>query len=222
MVMRPTVLASFVAAAVACAPSQPADRTTTSSRGLRMDGHLSAARDHDARAAELARWPERQQDPAGFDDPASGLWYRAFDTVRHERQLATVHRTAAAQIQSEYQAACADVDSASISISPLQRFGIGGMPTERGVVFVLSREAGPGARLLAEMRCHRAWMMLGESGMEDCPLDLKGIRIKTYGDETGISVEVESTDPRLVPELQRRAARELERASLVRDSRVTH
>jgi hypothetical protein len=55
-------------------------------------------------------------------------------------------------------------------------------------------------------------MMLAESGMEDCPLDLAGITVETYGDATGISVEIKTNDPSLVPELQRRAAKDLERA----------
>jgi hypothetical protein len=77
---------------------------------------------------------------------------------------------------------------------------------------MLASQAGPPDRLMAAMHCHRAWMMLGEAGMEDCPLDLDGLAIETYGDETGISVEITVRNRALVPELQRRAAKDLERS----------
>lgn len=206
---------------VACAtPSSPPTRPSTS-RGLRAADHLGAAREHDARAAELARWPERQRDPAGFEDPASGLWYRAFDTVRNEELLAAAHRTEAARLQAEYDEACAGIPSGEIAISPLQRHGLGGFPTQDGVIVVLAKEAGPGPRLLAAIRCHRAWMMLADAGMDDCPLDLRGIKIQTYGDETGISVEITVNNRALVRELQRRAAIDLERAAQLRQTQGT-
>jgi len=55
------------------------------SRGLHADEHLEAARDHQRRADELARYPEmRRNDIGRFDDPNSGLWYRAFDQTSDE------------------------------------------------------------------------------------------------------------------------------------------
>jgi hypothetical protein len=187
---------------------------------MRADAHLDAARSHDARAASLARWPEMQRDPTGFEDPASGLWYRAFDSARNESRLAAQHRTEAARIQAEFDEACAELTGAEITTSPLQRYGLGGIPTETGVVVVLAREAGPPNRLMAALRCHRAWMMLGEAGMENCPLDMKGLKIQTYGDETGISVEITVNDRALVPELHRRAAQDLEMAAKLRDNQA--
>jgi hypothetical protein len=79
---------------------------------------------------------------------------------------------------------------------------------------MLSREAGPSEHLLASIRCHRAWMMLGNAGMDDCPLDLANITVEAYGDETGISVEIKPRDPTLIPELRRRIAKDLEHARL--------
>ena len=56
-------------------------------------------------------------------------------------------------------------------------------------------------------------MMLAESGMGDCPLDLAGIQVVAHGDPNGVSVETTVDDPKLVPELQRRAAHDLEVAA---------
>lgn len=203
--MRPYLVATIIAACAA--PSAIAPRATSpSSRGMRADAHLEAARAHEARAAQLARWPEMQRDAAGFEDPASGLWYRGLDTARLAQQLAQSHRSEAARLHAEYDDACAGMSGADVTVSPLHRYGVTGMSTATGAIVVLSREAGPPDRLMAAMRCHRAWMMLGEAGMEDCPLDLRDITVQVYGDETGISVEIAASDRTLIPELQRRVA----------------
>lgn len=195
----------------ACASSStPIRGAAPGSRGPRADAHLQAARDHEARAAELARWPEMQRDAAGFDQPAGGLWYRTWDSSAEERRSAEHHRSEAARLHDEYETACANVPTSDIEVSPLRRYGLGAFPSKAGVVVMLSTQAGPPNRLLSALRCHRAWMMLGEAGMEDCPLDLAGISVEAYGDETGISVEIKARDPRLVPELQRRTAKDLE------------
>jgi hypothetical protein len=181
---------------------------------MRADDHLDAAHEHARRADELARWPDARRDPPGaFTDSSTGVWYRSVDTAREHDHLAASHRAAAAALHAEYDAACATTPVNEISVSPLQQFGIGGSPIEHGVVVYLTPLAGPPDRLLARLRCHRAWMMLGESGMEACPLDLSAIQIQAHGDASGISVEITTTDPRLVPELQRRAARDLEAAA---------
>jgi len=154
-----------------------------------------------------------QRDEAGFQDPASGLWYRAWDTAKNEQQAAEHHRAEAARLQAEFDQLCANVPAADVRVSPLERYGLGGFPTATGVTIMLSTDAGPPGRLLTSMQCHRAWMMLADAGMGECPLDLQGIKVETYGDETGISVEIKVSDPALVPELQRRAAKDLEQAA---------
>jgi hypothetical protein len=208
---------ALLASLVACSQSVPPKPTSPASRGLRADQHLDAARDHARRAEELARWPDRHNDVATYDAPNSGLWYRAWDQAKDERRISDVHQGAAAQLQAEYDAACAQVADDAIRISPLARFGRGGMPTSDGVVVFLSSDAGPADRLLASLRCHRAWMMLSQNtGMEACPLDLPGLRIEVHGDPTGISVELHVRDEKLVPEVQQRAARELETANQAR------
>src|SRR5512138_3960334 len=208
--MRPHWL--VVALAFGCAPTTASHPTVPpGSRGLRAGDHLDAARDHERRAQELARWPDaRRSDVGRFDDPSTGLWYRAFDTAKEERRLADTHRGEAAAQHAEYTEACGDRPLSEVSKSPLTRFGVGGSNTENGVIIYLTPEAGSREQLLAALRCHRAWMMVDGAGMEDCPLDLAGIHIEAYGDETGASIEITTKDPKLVGELQRRAAHELD------------
>lgn len=203
----------LLAACASSSTSRPVSPTPApGSRGPRADAHLDAARAHEARAAELARWPTMQRDAVGFDDPASGLWYRTWDTTQDEHQAAEHHLAEAARLHAEFDQACAGISSDRYTVSPLVRYGIGGMATPRGATVMLSAEAGAAKDLLATMRCHRAWMMLGESGMDDCPLDLAGLHVAAYGDTTGVSVELTIDDATLVPELQRRAAKDVEHA----------
>ncbi|MEO8701656.1 MAG: hypothetical protein ABI867_16540 [Kofleriaceae bacterium] len=200
---------------VACAPTMPRHEPASQlgSRGLRADAHLDAATEHARRADELQRWPDTRREAGAFDDAPTGFWYRSWDTVREEEQIAVSHRAAASQIHATFDEACANVPAADIHVSPLRQYGVGGMQTEHGVTVFLSPAAGPADTLLARMRCHRAWMMLEESDMSQCPLDLAKIEIRAYGNATGVSVEITTANDRLVPELQRRAARDLEAAA---------
>jgi hypothetical protein len=184
---------------------------------MRADDHLDAAREHHRRAEELRRWPEAQR-TNGFTDPASGLWYRAWDTASEHDDLAAMHREEAARLHAAYDEACANIAPERIRVSPLVRFGEGGAAIDRGVVVYLRPEISAN-ELLAELRCHRAWMMLAEAGMETCPLDLPRLHVQAHGDARGVSVEITVSDPLLVPELQRRAARDLEMAGT---SRAVH
>lgn len=193
----------------ACATNPPVAHRPPS-RGLHADEHLDAARDHRRRADELTRWPEaRRNDVGRFDDPNSGLWYRAWDQAEEERSAAANHESAAAQLHAAFDEACAGIAPDHVRVSPLQRHGLGGMAIPDGVILYLDREAGPPEQLLKELRCHRAWMMLSEAGMENCPLDLPSIHIQAYGDTTGVSIEIHAKQA-MVPELQRRAAVHLE------------
>lgn len=209
--MKPGALIALALALAACSSAPPPRPAAPGSRGMRADQHLDAAREHERRAQELSRWPETRPDGVGaFDAPQGGLWYRRWDTAHDEERLATAHRSAAADLQAEYEEACGSTPAETVSVSPLQRFGIGGTNLPDGVLIFLRPEAGRPDELLGAIRCHRAWMMLAESGMSDCPLDLEGIQIVAHGDASGASVQITVKDPRLVPELQRRAARDLE------------
>jgi hypothetical protein len=201
--MRLSILLLLI---TACAT--PTAKPARTSRGMRADAHLDAAREHQRRAEELRRWPEAQR-ANGFVDPASGLWYRAWDTAAEHDDLATTHREEAARLHAAYDEACANVSPDRVRVSPLVRLGEGGATTNDGVIVYVRPDITP-TELLAELRCHRAWMMLGESGMEACPLDLPKIHVQAYGNAEGISVEITVRDPLLVPELQRRTALDLE------------
>jgi hypothetical protein len=191
----------------ACASSPPAQHP--GSRGPRASEHLSAAAQHTEEAEHLARWPDRLAGSAEAPVDKGG-WYRAWDTVADELRMARHHQTAATQILAEYDEACGQRSHAEVSVSPLERYAVGGEPTERGATVFLSVEAGSPDQLMADMRCHRAWMMIGRTNMESCPLDLAGLRVAAHGDSGGITVEMTVDDLRLVAELQRRVAHDLE------------
>ena len=99
---------------------------------------------------------------------------------------------------------------ADVATSPLVRYGIGGWPTATGVIVYLSPTAGTPDELLAALKCHRAYMMLAPTGMDDCPLDLPGLEVDARGDAEGVTLAMTVKDTKLVPELQRRAAHDLE------------
>jgi len=63
---------------------------------------------------------------------------------------------------------------------------------------------------MAALRCHRAWMRLAPANMDDCPLDLAGLKIDAKGGGEGITLTLGVRDQSLIPELQRRAAHDLE------------
>ena len=175
-------------------------------RGLRASEHMEAAREHDESAHAAQKWPDAYGDRAAYSIP----WTRSWDTTTEQERLAAAHRGRAAELQAEYEEACGDRPLERVSISPLQRYGIGGWNTSTGVILYLSPDAGLPDQLIADMRCHRAWMMLAPSGMENCPLDLPGIQVDARGDREGITVSIVTHDPALVDELHRRAAAELE------------
>lgn len=171
-------------------------------REMRASEHRDAATLHAARAAELARLSDAlgggQREK--LDDPATGLWFRSLEEERQAHE----HLVEAAALHTEFEERCGALAPAQIVVSPLQRSSIGWLRKPDGIVVLLATEAGPPERLLQELRCHRAWMRLGEAAEDKCPLELPGIDLVAYGDRTGISVEITLSDPALVAELQRR------------------
>jgi hypothetical protein len=191
----------------ACATTAPSGGP----RGLRASDHLAAAREHGEAAANRNRWPETRTEaaPAGVRPAASPPWFYYW-SANDDEQLAEMHRSAAAQIEAEYQAACGDAPLADVSVSPLVRYGLGGARIADGAVVYLATDAGTPEAVMAAMRCHRAWMMLGRSAMDDCPLDLPGIEIVAHATEGAIEVEITTRDATQVGELQRRVAKDVE------------
>jgi hypothetical protein len=180
---------------------------------MRASEHLEAASDHDRQAREDGMWPDtRPIDSTGrVDQPIGMPWRRQWDAGEQHARLAASHRAAAAELQGEFQRACGDRAAEDIARSPIARYGIGGAPTDNGVVVFLAGEAGPPNHLLADITCHRAWMMLDDnSGMEQCAFDLEGVHFDAVGAEGGITLQMTAHDPAVVQELQRRVGRELE------------
>ena len=121
-----------------------------------------------------------------------------------------------ARARAAYEQACGTRTEGEVAVSPLERHGIGGWNTTTGVIVYLSAAAGDPDRLLKDLTCHRAWMMLAPAGMDDCPLDLPGLVVDARGDAEGITLSLAVRDPKLIGELQRRTAHDLEAAAQLR------
>jgi hypothetical protein len=201
----------------ACATSSQPRPQSPGSRGPRASEHIDQAHEQDELARERSSWPDtRPVDGTGRADQllVGMTWRRSWDTAEDHERIAAYHRTMAAQITAEYDEAC---PGGAVTVSPLVRFGVGGSPTADGVTIFLSPEAGNPDKLMADMRCHRAWMMLQhEPTMEVCPLDLAGLSVEATGGKEGISVTLHVKDRALVPELQKRAAHDLEQGATLR------
>jgi len=206
--MRSTIFALLLAA---CATT-PTPAPRGGPRGLRASEHLEVARPQD----EMAR--NRAAMPPSFDqrDDRGAVWVRSWDPSTEHHRIAAVHRSEAEALHADFEHACGSRPIDHISMSPLQRYGTGGWPTSTGVIVYLSASAGSADKLLADLQCHRAWMMLAPSGMDDCPLDLPGIALDARGDGNGVTVSIVVRDPDLVEELHRRAAHDLEAAARLR------
>ena len=209
-----TAIAIVLLAACGSAPprTQP-----PGSRGMRASEHMEAAHQQDELARQNVTYPDTRPDATGrVDAPIGTPWRWSWDANADHERLAAIHRGAAAELHAAYDEACSGRSSGEITESPLVRYGVGGANTPDGVVMYLSPEAGPPERLLADVRCHRAWMMLAPSNMETCPLDLAGIHVDATGDNTGVTVKLTVHEAALVPELQKRAAHDLEAGAAAR------
>jgi hypothetical protein len=202
--------------------SAPIAQEQPGPRGLRADQHLTLAQDHDEYADELQNWPDTRPSLEANDgieannaqqEGEAARWYAPFNTTSEHRRDATLQRAQAAEQDADYAQACGDRPLAAVAVSPLRRYGIGGNDIPGGVVVLLSPEAGRPDQVLASMRCHRAWLMLGPAranGADESLLDLANLHISAVGDPQSIAVSIIVDDPKLVPELRRRAAHELE------------
>jgi hypothetical protein len=209
--------ASAIVAAAACV-SAPRSDPRGGPRGLHASEHLAIAHAHDAEAGRSAAWPEMRPDATGTAPDVSGVpWLRSWDSTAEHERIAAAHRGRADAMQLEYEEACGTRSREDIARSPLERYGLGGWPTSTGVIVYLSPAAGPPDHLLSELRCHRAWMMLAPAmEMDACPLDLPGLVLDARGDDSGVTLSITVHDLKLVDELHRRAALELEVAARTR------
>ena len=213
-VMRSTLSLLLFAA---CASTPAAQPQTPGSRGLRASEHMDAAREHDELARQASSYPDtRYDDTTGRTDHLllATPWTRRWDSSGDHLRMAQVHRSSAAAINEEFEEACEGRSNSDITVSPLVKYGVGGSPVEDGVVIYLRPEAGDPDKLMADMRCHRAWMMLQPlATMDLCPLDLAGLSVEATGGKEGVTVTLHVKDRSLVPELQKRAAHDLEQGA---------
>lgn len=180
-------------------------------RGLRASDHLQVAHQHDQLAEEAKRAPPPSEVYPGRIEPGFALaWSRQWNAVQEHERLAQIHRSAAADQYATFEQLCGARTAGEVAISPLVKYGIGGEATERGALVYLRPDFGTSDALFSELSCHRAFMMLAPADMDDCPLDLPGISIDAHGDKEGATLEITIDNPKLVPELQRRIAHELE------------
>jgi hypothetical protein len=201
-----------IALLAACASSSPPPQAP-GSRGLHANEHLTAAREHDEAAQAQSTWPDkRASDGTGrVDQLLIGTpWHRNWDTTADQERAAAAHRSEAQAIYAAYQDACGTRSIGEVTVSPIVRYGVGGTTIPDGVVLYLTNDAGPAGRLMADLKCHRAWMRLAPANMDVCPLDLAGLQIDAKGNGDGITLTLTVRDKSLIPELQRRAAHDLE------------
>ncbi len=165
----------------------------------------------------MTRWPDRSAEGDVAAQLAAARWVRTWDTYADQQRHARVHRGEAAALHAEYEEACRPYGLATSSVSPIQRYAIGGGPTATGVAIHLSRYAGTPDALMAELRCHRAWMMMGPVEMDACPLDLPGLAIEARGQGDAVTLTISVDGDAARDELQRRTARDLEDARRRRD-----
>jgi len=198
----------------ACATTTPMSTPKGGPRGLRGSEHLDVAAQHSQEARNQSTWPDTSIVAAGAPDtagqPVVMPWFRTWDTAAEHERLAAIHRSQAAQIQAAYDEACGDRPIAEVAVSPLARHGIAEWSTASAVILYLSPQAGTPDQLLAAMKCHRAYMMVAPTDMDDCPLDLPGLELDARGDTGGVTVSLSVKDIALLPELKRRTAHELE------------
>jgi hypothetical protein len=177
-------------------------------RGLRVDEHLEVAHNNDVIAADHRTWPAPTvMTPGELDAMPKVIPFPIYPSIVHE-EVAGLHRSEAAVLMADYQTACGQRSIAEVTVSPLDRFQIGGYETDRGVVVLLDAAAGKSDEVVQLMECHRAWLMLDARSTDDNddPLDVPDLFIEARADREAIAVSLTPSDPEWIPELQRRVA----------------
>ena len=163
--------------------------------------HQAAAREH----SEMVSGSPYHH-PMGSYSSGSYPWYYWSPDDEH-RALAQAHRDSAEQLKLQYEAACAGLSDRAAAASPLETSMVDTSPIEGGIAFHLVESAGPPDRLVAELRCHRAWLKLAPSaGAADDPLQLDGVTWLARGGNAGVEVLALASADSVRAELARRAA----------------
>jgi hypothetical protein len=181
-------------------------------RAIRTAEHLEEARKHDEIARSRTSWPVTREVTPG--DPTTTTpampWITKWAPESDHERIAKAHRSEVAANEVEYQNACGQREVEKVVGSPLTRHRVGGWNTDDGVVVLLSPLAGSEKQLLADLRCHRAWLMAGVGVDKDSPLALPGLLVDAKGNQDGITLTITTRDKKMIPELQRRVLRGLE------------
>lgn len=138
--------------------------------------------------------------------PWSYTWSSDWNAAASHATEAEEHEVAADVLEKRYRDACSLVAQDSAAQPPLDRYVRAVTPTEQGVVLRLSNDAGPPDVLLAEIRCHTAWLQLVQRpGATRDVTAVKGVEYSVRADADAISVTLTATDPTSIAELRRRA-----------------
>jgi len=136
--MQPSIPLVLLVSSAACAGSTANEKPGP--RGLRADQHLDIAQGETEHADQLTRWPDtRSNNSSTQPDQLLGAWFGMWDTTIEHQRSAQVHRSAAAQLEAEYEQACGETPATVASISPVQRYGVGASPVPGEVVSPCAR-----------------------------------------------------------------------------------
>ncbi|GEM_PF-741948 len=126
------------------------------------------------------------------------------DRARHHRELAARHRAAAEALERFERGTCAAFPPRTRAVCPVAR-AVSHTQHVDGGLRLFVRAGLPLQAVVAHMRCHHAYgRTRAFAGMPDCPLYIKGLRVRA--DRASRSVDLTVDDRASVRELRRRAA----------------
>lgn len=138
--------------------------------------------------------------------PWSYTWSPDWNIGAAHTGEAEQHDVAADVLEKRYRDACSIVAADSAPQPPLDRYVRAVTPTEEGVVLRLSADAGPPDVLLAEIRCHIAWMQLASRPKTTRDLTgVAGVQYTARAEADSIVVTITANDANAIAELRRRA-----------------
>lgn len=188
--------AMVLAVTAACAGPR-ATGAGTRPDDMTADEHRASARRHD----EIGR-----QGPY-LRGRAWAPWTYSWDPATEHLAERDAHVVAAETIETRYRQACADVPVDVESRSPLSGRAVSASPIDDGVLLVLDPAAGPPDQVLAEIRCHRAWLVLEDrSELSGDVVALDHVRYSAQVRDETIELRITTASSDEVEELRRRAS----------------
>lgn len=165
----------------------------------------------DDMTAEQHRTSARRHDEIGRQGPylrgrAWAPWTYSWDPATEHLAERDAHLAAAVTLDTRYREACSDVPVGAESGSPLSGRAISATPIDGGVLLLLDPAAGPPDQVLAEIRCHRAWLVLEDRpGLVDDVVALDHVRYAAQVRDETIELRITTTSRDDLEELRRRA-----------------